>query len=87
MKLPFPQSMEAQHSLLSLTTRETLLPHQRARMPDSAMRGGKLKPATLQAAPEALFLQGIQNPDTSHCTFLQESHVSPVQELEPQILH
>jgi hypothetical protein len=31
--------------------------------------------------------QGTQKPSASHCTSLQESPVSPVQELEPQLLH
>jgi hypothetical protein len=39
-KLSSPQSME--HSPLSLTAREPMLPHQRARIPDSLLRRGKL---------------------------------------------
>jgi hypothetical protein len=85
--LPFPHEMEAKHSPLSLTAREPLLPSQRARVPDSTLRGGKLKPATLQVAPEALLHQGTQKPSTSHCTSLQESHFSPVQELKSQLLY
>jgi hypothetical protein len=76
-----PTEHKGPAAALSLTSREPLLPHQRARTPDYPLRGGKLKPATLQAAPEVLFLQG------THCTPLQESHVSPVQELESQHLH
>jgi hypothetical protein len=63
-------------SPLSLTAREPSLPCQRARMPDSPLRGGKLQPAILQVAPEAMFPQGTQKPIASHCTSLQESHVS-----------
>jgi hypothetical protein len=42
-------------SPLSLTAREPLFPHQRAKMPHSPLRGGKLKPGTLRVASEALF--------------------------------
>jgi hypothetical protein len=60
--------MEIQYSSLSLTAREPFLPHQRARTPDSPLKGRKLKPATLQAAPEALLPQGTQKPSTApHC--------------------
>jgi hypothetical protein len=56
-RLLSPQNTEDQHSPLSLTVREHSFPHQRARTPDSPMREGKLKPATLQEAPEARFPQ------------------------------
>jgi hypothetical protein len=42
-------------------------------MPDSPLKGGKLQPAMLQAAPEGLFPQGTQKPSTSHCTSLQRA--------------
>jgi hypothetical protein len=47
----------------------------------------KAIPAILQVTPETLFPQGTQKPSTSHCTSLQESHFSPVQELESQVIH
>jgi hypothetical protein len=37
-----PHIAEAQHSSLSLTARESLFPHERARMPDSPLKRGKL---------------------------------------------
>jgi hypothetical protein len=71
---------------LSLTTREPLLSHQRVRTPDSPLRGGKLKPASLQGAPEALFPQAHRSqhftlhlPSKESCLF--------VQELESQLFH
>jgi hypothetical protein len=62
-------------------------PLQRARKPDS-LRGGKLQPATLQAAPEALFPPPHTHTEAQQFipTSLQKSHFSPVQELESQIL-
>jgi hypothetical protein len=75
---PTPQSLRA---------REPLLPHQRARLPETSLRGGKLKPATLQEATEALFPQDTWKPTTSYCTYLKESHVSPDEELKSQLLH
>jgi hypothetical protein len=87
-RLPSPQSMEAQHPSLSLTAKDYLLLLQKARMPDSPQMGGKLWPATLQEAPEALFPQGAQKLISSHYAIsLQESHISSVQELELQLLH
>jgi hypothetical protein len=47
----------------------------------------KAKTATLQAAPEAPFPQGTQEPSASHCTSLQENQLSSVQKLESWLLH
>jgi hypothetical protein len=84
--------METQHSPLSLTARESFLPAnphpiKEQELPDFPLRGGKLKPVTLQVAPEALFPQDTQKPSTSHCTSLEKSHISLAQELESQLLH
>jgi hypothetical protein len=73
-----PRCSEAQCSPHSLTTAEPPLLHQRARMPVSPLRGGKLYLLLCGRHQKAcLLLYSAESPNTSHLASLQESPVSP----------
>jgi hypothetical protein len=83
-KPPFPT--EAQHAPLFLTARDTSLPCQRenVRFPTEDRKSITCYSSGNTRSSVPL---GTQNSSVSYCIYLKESHVSPVQVLESQLLH
>jgi hypothetical protein len=81
-----PQIHRDQHSLLWLTAGE---PHGPIKEQEHQIPHWGRKAVTCYSAggTEGLLPQGVQKPSTSHSISMQETPISPVQQLESQLLH
>jgi hypothetical protein len=78
--------METQHLSLSLTARESFPPQSKSK--NARFPTERRKAITCYSSGSTRSTsQSTQMPTASYCTSLQESHVSPVKELESQLLH
>jgi hypothetical protein len=86
-RLSTPQSTEAQppHCLWQQKSPHSPIKEQKLQIPHWEKESYSLLHCRQHQKP--CFPQGTQKPSASYCTSLQESHVSPVWDLESQIFH